>query len=136
MNLCSSQNIQMEIRTVITVLVLLCCYVGQRTQPAVTEADCCFFHLCRFCGICSGQEIFLAPSLNAAWNLGFIFFFSPTPPRPFLVYIYFIFLFHSCDLRHYAFSISGCPIFMNATFHKRMVGISLYLPQMSPRTQG
>lgn len=115
MNLFTSQNIQMKIRTVITVLVLLCCYVGQRTQPAVTEADCCFFHLCRFCGICSGQEIFLAPSLNAAWNLG-LFFFSPTPPRPFLVYIYLIFFlpqlwlealcfqyiwlsyFHECDI--------------------------------------
>lgn len=79
----------MNIIAVITILLLLFCYVGQRTQPAVTEAHCCFL-----------------PSPSLRWNLFWpgdfsrsllerclesVFFFPLQPPSPLWVYIYFIF---------------------------------------------
>lgn len=82
----------MKIRTVIITVLVLLFFFGQRTQPAATEADCCFFHLRRLGGICSGQEIFLAPSLNAAWNLGFNFFLQPLPRPLFSLHLFHIFL--------------------------------------------
>lgn len=75
----------------------------------------------RWGGICSGQEIFLALSLNAAWNLGFFFFFffflfpATAPLASFSLHLFNIFLpqlwlealcslyiwlsyFHECDI--------------------------------------
>lgn len=103
----------MKIRAAITVLFLWLCYVHQRTQLAGTVAS---FHLCHFGEICSGQEIFLVPSLNWAWNPGFfLFFLSTTTLTPFGLHLFNIFLlqlwlealcslcirlsyFHECDI--------------------------------------
>lgn len=136
-NICVwSKSIQMKIRAVITVLLLLFSNVGQQTQPAGTEADCCFASI----SVASVEFVLARRFFSLSpWTLLGIwvsFFFFLPPPSLLLVYVYLIFFFHSCDLRHYALCISGCPIFMNATFHRRMVGISLYLPHMSLRTQG
>lgn len=136
-NICVwTKSIQIKVRAVITVLLVFFCFVGQWTQPAVTKADCCFLPSpsLRWNSFWPGDFSRSPRTLLGIWVS--FFFFSLQPPPLLLVYTYLIFFFHSCDLRHYALCISGCPIFMNATFHRRMVGISLYLPQMSLRTQG
>lgn len=93
-NICVwSKSIQMKIRAVITVLLLLFSNVGQQTQPAGTEADCCFASIS-----VASVEFVLARrffSLSPWTLLGIwvsFFFFPPTPLTSFSLRLFNIFL--------------------------------------------
>lgn len=107
-----TKNIQMKIRAVITVLLLLVCYVGQRTQPAVTEAHCCFLPPPSLRWNLFWPGDFSRSLLERCLESGFHFFFFFTPFSLHLFHIFppqlwlealcslYIWLsyFHECDI--------------------------------------